>query len=71
MAELEAITEIRPTKEKPHVTQAQYGRRFTLAPGKPVRLGRDEGKMDWAIPEDDQISRFYATLSWDGARLTV
>ena len=27
--------------------------------------------MDWAIPEDDQISRFYANLTWDGARLTV
>jgi class 3 adenylate cyclase len=71
MPELEAITDIRPTKEKPHVAPAQYGRRFTLAAGKPMRLGRDEAKMDWAVPEDDQISRYYANLSWDGTRLTV
>lgn len=71
MAELEAITDIRPTKEKPGAAPAQYGRRLPLAPGKPVRLGRDENKMDWAIPEDDQISRYYANLLWDGSRLTV
>jgi len=71
MAELEAITDIRPTKDKPHVTPAQYGRRFPLIAGKPARLGRDEGRMDCAVPEDDQISRFYANLAWDGARLAV
>jgi class 3 adenylate cyclase len=71
MAELEAITDIRPTKEKPQAVPAQYGRRFQLIADKPARLGRDETKMDWAVPEDDQISRFYANLAWDGTRLTV
>jgi class 3 adenylate cyclase len=71
MAELEAITEIRPTKEKPHIVPAQFGRRFELSAGKSFTLGRDESKMDCAIPEDDQISRFYANLSWDGNKLSV
>ena len=71
MAELEAITDIRPTREKPHLVPAQFGRRFDLPPGKPLRLGRDEAKMDCGVPEDDQISRFYANLTWDGDKLAV
>lgn len=71
MAELEAITDIRPTKDKPTIAAGQYGRRFPLVPGQPVRLGRDEGKMDWAVPEDDQISRFYAVAKWEGGKLAV
>jgi class 3 adenylate cyclase len=71
MAELEAITDIRPTKDKPGLTAVQYGRRFPLAVDQSVRLGRDEAKMDWAVPEDDQISRFYAILKWDGTKLAV
>jgi adenylate cyclase len=71
MAELEAITEIRPTKDKPHVTPAQYSRRFPLAAGKPYRLGRDESKMDFAVPEDDQVSRYYANVSFDTGKLKV
>jgi class 3 adenylate cyclase len=71
MAELEAITDIRPTKVKPDVRPAQYGRRFLLVTNKPVRLGRDKSKMHWAVPEDDQLSRYFADLMWDGSRLTV
>ena len=65
MAELEAITNIPASKDRPANTTGQFGRRYTLTPGQPVRLGRDETKMDWAIPEDDQISRFYAILKFD------
>ena len=74
MAELEAITDIRPAKDAlPGTGHRVYGRRFTLAPGGPVKLGRDEGKVDFAVPEDDQISRFQATVAWDPAaeRLAV
>lgn len=66
MAEVEAITNIPASKDRPAGTTGQFGRRFALAPGQPVRLGRDEARMDWAIPEDDQISRFYAILNYDG-----
>jgi adenylate cyclase len=66
MAELEAITNIPASKDRPASTTGQFGRRFSLTSGQLVRLGRDEAKMDWAIPEDDQISRFYAVLKYDG-----
>ena len=65
MAELEAITNIPASKDRPASTTGQFGRRYALTSGQPVRLGRDEAKMDWAIPEDDQISRFYALLKFD------
>ncbi len=73
MAELEAITEVQADPRKSMVQARQYGRRFPLAPGKPINLGRDEVKMDIAIPEDDQISRFQAILTWEPAKekLTV
>jgi len=66
MAELEAITNIPASKDRPATASGQFGRRYSLTSGQPVRLGRDEAKMDWAIPEDDQISRFYAVLKFDG-----
>jgi adenylate cyclase len=73
MAELEAITEIQADPRKSAIQARQYGRRFPLTVGKPMHLGRDESKMDVAIPEDDQISRFQAILSWEPAKekLTV
>src|SRR4051812_41076069 len=74
MAELEALTEIRPAAGRTTVSTlptGQFGRRFPLVVGHTARLGRDETKMDWAVPEDDQISRFYAVLKWDGAKLAV
>ncbi len=73
MAELEAITEVQADPRKSAVQARQYGRRFPLPAGKPIHLGRDEGKMDLAIPEDDQISRFQAILTWEPGkeRLTV
>ena len=66
MAELEAITNIPASKDRPTGTTGQFGRRFSLTSGQAVRLGRDEARMDWAIPEDDQISRFYAILKFVG-----
>lgn len=71
MAELEAITDIRPTKDKPGVAPAQYTRRFALAAGKQFRLGRDESKMDFAVPEDDQVSRYYANITYEANRVRV
>lgn len=73
MAELEAITDVQADPKKSAVMARQYGRRFPLAPNKPLNLGRDEGKMDIAIPEDDQISRFQAVLTWEPGKekLTV
>lgn len=73
MAELEAITEVQHDPRKSAIQARQYGRRFPLNPGKPINLGRDEAKMDIAIPEDDQISRFQAILNWDAGKekLTV
>jgi class 3 adenylate cyclase len=73
MAELEAITEVQADPRKSGVQARQYGRRFPLPPGKPLHLGRDESKMDIAIPEDDQISRFQAILLWEPQknRLTI
>ncbi|MDB5305943.1 MAG: adenylate/guanylate cyclase protein [Gemmataceae bacterium] len=71
MAELEAITDVRTAKDKSGIMSGQYGRRLPLVSGKLVRIGRDETKVDWAVPEDDQISRFYAFLQWDGSKLTV
>jgi class 3 adenylate cyclase len=73
MAELEAITEVQADPKRSAVVARQYGRRFPLTAGKPMHLGRDEAKMDLAVPEDDQISRFQAILIWDPAkeRLTV
>ncbi|HXD88052.1 MAG TPA: adenylate/guanylate cyclase domain-containing protein [Urbifossiella sp.] len=72
MAELEAITNIPASKDRPAAAAGQFTRRFTIVPGLSIRLGRDEARMDWAIPEDDQISRFYAILRWDGGtQLTV
>ncbi len=73
MAELEAITDVQADPKKSAVMARQYGRRFPLAPNKPLNLGRDEGKMDIAVPEDDQISRFQAILTWEPGKekLTV
>ena len=73
MAELEAITEVQADPKKSAIQARQYGRRFPLVPGKPLHLGRDEAKMDIAIPEDDQISRFQAILLWEPGKekLTV
>ena len=71
MAELEAITDVQADPKKSAVLPRQYGRRFPLAPGKPLNLGRDESKMDIAVPEDDQISRFQAILTWDAADETL
>ncbi len=71
MAELEAITEIQSDPKRSAIQARQYGRRFPLVAGKPLHLGRDESKMDLAIPEDDQISRFQAILTWDPAYSTA
>src|SRR5262245_30663378 len=73
MAELEAITDVQADPKKSSVLPRQYGRRFPLPPGKPLNLGRDEARMDLAIPEDDQISRYQAIITWDPGkeRLTI
>jgi len=73
MAELEAITEVQQDPRRTAVQARQYGRRFPLPPNKDLNLGRDEAKMDLAIPEDDQISRFQAIIRYeaDKSKLVV
>src|SRR5437763_10762566 len=73
MAELEAITDVQADPRKSAVMPQQYGRRFPIPAAKALSLGRDEVKMDLAVPEDDQISRFQAILTWDASKekLTV
>jgi adenylate cyclase len=70
MPELEALTDIRPGEGKTGEAR-QFATRFPLAAGKPVRLGQAPAAADWAIPEDNQISRFHAVLLWDGEKLSV
>ena len=41
MAELEAITEVQADPRKSAIQARQYGRRFPLAPGKPIHLGSE------------------------------
>jgi class 3 adenylate cyclase len=75
MADLEALTRIDPTlgATKSSVTSApgQYRWRYTLPEKKVIRLGSDPAYSDWVVPEDRMISRFHATLEWNGAALTV
>ncbi len=67
VAELEAFTDIHADPRQTSIESREYGRRFRLVPGVAMQLGRDERKMDVAVPEDEQLSRFQATLTWDPA----
>jgi class 3 adenylate cyclase len=69
MAELEALAEIRAVPPGSH--PGQYTWRRTLPDGRVIRLGSDLSESDWVVPEDKMISRFHATLEWDGDRLAV
>jgi adenylate cyclase len=74
MADLEALTRIDPVvgaKSTVTATPGQYRWRYTLPEKKVVRLGSDLAYCDWVVPEDRMISRFHATLTWNGATLTV
>lgn len=71
MAELEALAEIRATSGGHSVVPGQYTWRYPLPEDKAIRLGSDPARSEWVVPEDRMISRFHATLEWDGAKLTV
>ncbi|MCI0700484.1 MAG: adenylate/guanylate cyclase domain-containing protein [Planctomycetia bacterium] len=76
MADLEALTRIDPTTSGPPgsgvmIAPGQYSWRYTLPEKKLLRLGSDPAFCDWVVPEDRMISRFHATLEWDGSTLTV
>ncbi|MEO2091973.1 MAG: FHA domain-containing protein, partial [Gemmataceae bacterium] len=68
MADLEAVTILAPTAGD---ETRQVGRRYPLPLERPVRLGHSAAEADCAIPEDRSISRFHATLRWDGRVLHV
>jgi len=73
MAELEALAEIKATPpggSSPSIP-GQYTWRYILAVNKTIRIGSDASQSDWVVPEDKMISRFHATVEWDGAKLTV
>lgn len=68
MAELEMLTIVPPEAgDEPR----QVGRRHTLPLGQPLRVGQQASEVEYAIPEDRSISRFHATLRWDGRALRV
>jgi class 3 adenylate cyclase len=74
MADLEALAEIKtvPGGSGPVVTApGRYTWRYALPENKPVRLGSDPAQCDWVVPEDRMISRFHATVQWDGTKLVV
>jgi class 3 adenylate cyclase len=74
MAELEALAEIKavpPPGGSRDATPGQYTWRYPLLENKTIRLGSDPAQCDWVVPEDRMISRFHATLDWDGSRLLV
>jgi class 3 adenylate cyclase len=71
MPELEALTDVRPASESAGGEARQFATRFPLTAGKSVRLGQAAAVADWAIPEDNQISRYHAVLLWDGEKLVV
>src|SRR4051812_10717572 len=73
MAELEALAEIKaaPQAGSAPAAPGQYTWRYGLPLNKPIRLGSDPNQSDWVVPEDKMISRFHATLDWDGKRLLV
>lgn len=63
MAELQAIF----LDSKNH---AQVGWRKALPVGTPIRLGRLPNLSDWWM-NDEMISGFHATLTWDGNKLSI
>ncbi len=74
MADLEALTRIDPgagAGSSVMSAPGQYSWRYALPDKKIVRLGSDTAFCDWVVPEDRMISRFHATLEWNGTALTV
>jgi class 3 adenylate cyclase len=71
MAELEALAEIKATTGGHAVSPGQYTWRYPLPENQVIRLGSDPAQSEWVVPEDRMISRFHATLEWDGTKLTV
>lgn len=71
MAELEALAEIKAATAGHSVLPGQYAWRYPLPEKKTLRLGSDPSQCDWSVPEDRMISRFHATLEWDGSKLIV
>jgi adenylate cyclase len=76
MADLEALTRIDPSAaggagSSGISVPGPYSWRYPLPEKKVLRLGSDPSFCDWVVPEDRMISRFHATLEWDGKALAV
>ncbi len=71
MADLEALTRIEASSGPGVAPSGQYSWRYTLPLSKLVKLGSDPVASEWVVPEDKMISRFHATLDWNGSVLTV
>jgi class 3 adenylate cyclase len=79
MADLEAFTDYQPSDEdlqrNPKAIPQQFGWRYQLPPGKPVRVGRLASEADWTV-QDEMVSGIHVVLKWDdtapaGGRLAV
>lgn len=53
------------------VAPGEYRWRLEVPLNRPVRLGRDPDECYLGVPSDVQISRFHATLTWNGTALQV
>lgn len=74
MPHLEAVTVVTggsPLVSADTVAPGEYRWRREVPLNVPVRLGRDADKCEFGVPNDGQISRFHATLTWNGTELHV
>lgn len=74
MPHLEAVTVVTggsPLVSAETVAPGEYRWRREVPPNTPMSLGRDADKCHFGVPTDGQISRFHATLTWDGTELHV
>jgi adenylate cyclase len=74
MPDLEAFTDYKPSdddlKRNPTLSPQQFGWRYPIPVGRPVRLGRNAADAEWTVL-DDMVSGLHVVLSWTGQKLLV